>query len=112
MLVFTVAFFVSISNLLVDKLQLFEIVFKAKSPCSMGKADDEIKLVLSIVMRFGDQAAGSSAPVQCGNCDIKSSCKSCVGLFTLDPVIQLTRFLLGFDVAGTEAFLLFFQFAE
>lgn len=97
----TGAFLISISNLLfTGALQLFEMVFKAKSPCSMGNVeDDEIKCdVLSMVIRFGDHADGSSAAVQCGE-DIKSKCNSWAGLFTLE-VIQLTRFLLGFDVVG------------
>lgn len=90
---------------------LFVMVFSAKSPCSIGKADDEIKLVLSIVMRFGDQAEGSSVDVQCDNCGMKSNCSSCVGLFTLE-VIQFTRFLLGFGADEVEHVFVFFQLGD
>lgn len=87
-------FFDSMSNFTAGTLQLLVIVFNAKSPCNIGNADDEIKLVLS-TKRLGDQADGSSDAVQCGD-EIKSKCSSCDGLFTLE-VIQLTRFLLGFE---------------
>lgn len=107
------AFLTSLSNLLfTDGLQLLEIVFSAKSPCNIGNVDDDIKFVLSIDMRLGDQADGSSVAVQCGN-EKKSKCNSCAGLLlvwlvvllllllTLE-VIQLTKFLLGFDADAFE----------
>lgn len=91
---------------------VFDMVFNAKSPCSIGNDADEIKLEFSIVERFGDQAAGSSLFVQCDNCGIKSNCRSCVDLFTLD-VIQLTRFLLDFVVDGPDVqYFAFFQLVD
>lgn len=90
----------------------FDIVFNAKSPCNMGKAEDDIKPGLSMAMRFGDHGEGSSIPTQCDvTCGIKSNCRSDGLLFTLD-VIQLTRFL--FDFIGCTGHILmeFFQLVD